>query len=257
MDENESSDEKQEPKTFGQRIRGWATEGLLIVVGAVIIAALLRTFVAQMFIIPSGSMENTLQPKDRVLVSKFGGFERGDVVVFEDPGGWLNIPKEEPGPVRQAFEFIGVLPHSGTDHLIKRVIGMPGDHVRLNDNGNIEVNGYELQENPYLYTQDGVQVAPATVPFDIVVPANHIFVMGDRRNSSGDSRCRLADVHQGEPPGMSAFVPVDKVVGSSVAIVAPLDRMAAFYLPETFKHVPDPTEPAPEKPVLHHVESGC
>lgn len=248
---------KAQPKPFGRRVLGWLLEGLVIIVGAVVIAALLRTFVGQMFIIPSGSMENTLQVGDRVLVAKFGGFQRGDVVVFEDPGDWLNLHKEDPGPVQAALEFIGVLPNSGTDHLIKRVVGMPGDHVALGDDGFIEVNGHALDETSYLYVQDGVQVAPATVPFDVVVPAGHIFVLGDHRNASGDSRCKLAAISQGDPPGQSAFIPVSDVVGASVAIVAPLDRLATFQVPETYADVPEPTEPAPERPVLNHVEPGC
>lgn len=251
----EAPEPQPTPPTAARRLLGWLTEGVLVIVGAVIIATLIRTFVGQMFVIPSGSMENTLQINDRVLVAKFGGFQRGDVVVFEDPGNWLSPAEQETNPVKQVFEFVGVLPNSGTEHLIKRVIGMPGDHVRTTDDGHIEVNGQVLDETSYLYAQDGVQVAPSSVPFDIVVPADHIFVMGDHRNASNDSRCRLADVSQN--PGESAFVPIDKVVGASVAIVAPLDRLATFQLPATFATVPDATGPAPADPVLTHVESGC
>ena len=86
---NPTDDARPGTRSFGARLLGWATEGVLILVGAVVIATLLRTFVGQMFVIPSGSMENTLQVNDRVLVAKFGGFQRGDVVVFEDPGEWL------------------------------------------------------------------------------------------------------------------------------------------------------------------------
>lgn len=247
----------EKPKSLTKRFLRFIAEGVFIVVGALVIAAVIRTFLGQMFIIPSGSMEDTLQIDDRVLVSKFGGFQRGDVVVFEDPGGWLNIPHQEHGPVREALEFIGVLPESGTDHLIKRVIGMPGDHVLLNDEGIIEVNGQPLDETGYLYAENGVQVAAATVPFDIVVPADHIFVLGDHRNASGDSRCRLAAISQGDAPGAAAFIPVDDVVGAAVAIVAPLDRLSTFDPPATFAEVPDPTEPAPERPILNHVEPGC
>lgn len=243
------------PRSFGRRVLSWIAEGILIVVGAVVIATLLRTFVGQMFVIPSGSMENTLQPNDRVLVAKFGGFERGDVVVFEDPHDWLTPQPESRNVVRNALEFVGVLPNSGTEHLIKRIIGMPGDHVRTTDEGFLEVNGQNLDERPYLYAQDGVQVAPFTVPFDIVVPSGHIFVLGDHRNQSNDSRCRLADVSQ--TPGERAFVPVDKVVGPAVAIVAPLTRLATFPLPPTYETVPEASQPAPEKPDLIHVEPGC
>lgn len=244
-----------EPKSLGRRALGWVTECVLILVGALIIATLLRTFVGQMFIIPSGSMENTLQVNDRVLVTKFGGFQRGDVVVFEDPGAWLVPSTREMTPVQQALEFIGVLPNSGAEHLIKRVIGMPGDHVRLAESGKIEVNGVELDESNYLYSENGIQVAPATVPFDVIVPKDRIFVMGDHRNQSNDSRCRLGNVSSS--PGESAFVPVDKVVGAAVAIVSPLDRLSTFTVPETYKHVPAPAQPAPDKPDLIHVEPGC
>ena len=133
---------------------------------------------------------------------------------------------------------------------------MPGDHVKCcNDEGRIEVNGQALDERAYLYSADGVQVAPANVPFEIIVPKDRIFVMGDHRNASADSRCRLGNVSQ--QPGESAFVPVDKVVGAAVAIVAPLDRLSTFNLPETFKNIPPPSQPAPDKPDLIHVEPGC
>lgn len=251
-----ADDSTPQPKPgFGRRVLGWLTEGVLIIVGAIIIATLLRTFVGQMFVIPSGSMENTLKNGDRVLVAKFGGFQRGDVVVFEDPGNWLVPQPKQPNVVRDALEFVGVLPNSGTEHLIKRVIGMPGDHVRVTDDFNLEVNGVVLDEAAYLFSDEAGQVAPATVPFDIVVPEDHVFVMGDHRNASNDSRCRLADVSQN--PGSRAFVPLDKVVGSAVAIVSPLDRLSTFNLPATFDDVPAPTEPAPEKPTLTHVEAGC
>ncbi|MFT3887214.1 MAG: signal peptidase I [Arachnia sp.] len=250
----ERADSQPTPPGLGRRMFGWLTESVLVIVGAIVIATLIRTFVGQMFIIPSGSMEHTLEVGDRVLVSKFGGFQRGDVVVFQDPGNWLDPTPVEDNPVKLALEFVGVLPNSSTEHLIKRVIGMPGDHVRTTDDLHIEVNGQVLDETPYLYADDGVQVAPATVPFDIVVPKDRIFVMGDHRNASRDSRCKLGDVSQ--QPGMNAFVPIDDVVGAAVAIVAPLDRLATFTVPETFSSVPAGAE-APDKPVLTHVEAGC
>ncbi|WP_233558315.1 signal peptidase I [Tessaracoccus sp. OH4464_COT-324] len=250
----EKPDEIESPPTFGRRVRGWVWDTVWVVTVAVVIASLVRLFIAQMFLIPSGSMENTLLVNDRVAVKKFGGFERGDVVVFEDPGGWLSHAPKERGPVIQALEFVGVLPNSSTEYLIKRVIGMPGDRVRVNEQGFVEVNGQALDESAYLYSEQGVQIAPSTVVFDVVVPAGHVFVLGDHRNASSDSRCKLTNVRQGDPPGMTAFVPVEKVVGASVAIVAPLDRMATFRVPEAFKEVPAPAEPAPEKPVLNHVE---
>lgn len=242
----------------GRRVLGWLGEGAVIVVGAIIISTLLRTFVAQMFIIPSGSMENTLQVNDRVLVAKFGGFQRGDVVVFEDPANWLVAEPRKDNPVRKALELIGILPNSGVEHLIKRVIGMPGDHVKCCEpDGRMTVNGVALDERAYLYSEGGVQVAPANIPFDVVVPADRIFVMGDHRNASADSRCRLTVVAQGQPEGMVAFVPKDKVVGAAVAIVAPLNRLSTFKVPATFASIPPPDQPAPAKPVITEASPGC
>src|SRR4029077_18915501 len=96
--------------------------------------SLLRGFVGQMFIIPSESMQNTLQVNDRVLVEKLSSIKRGQIVVFKDPGGWLTGPRaKERGPIGKAFQFIGVLPDTSTEHLIKRVVGLPGDSVMCCD----------------------------------------------------------------------------------------------------------------------------
>lgn len=248
----------KKPRTFGQRLVSMLLEGTLILVGALIISTLLRTFVAQMFVIPSGSMENTLQVNDRVLVAKFGGFQRGDVVVFEDPANWLTPSQQAKNPLKEALEFIGVLPNSSVEHLIKRVIGMPGDHVKCcTPEGLITVNGVELDETAYLYSEGGVQVAPSNIPFDVIVPAGHIFVVGDHRNASADSRCRLTTVSQQGPPGSVAFVPVDKVVGAAVSIVAPLERLSTFTVPASFAAIPAPELPAPEQATIIEASPGC
>ena len=119
-------------------------------VGAVIVASLLRGFVGQMFLIPSISMENTLQVDDRVVVEKLSGIKRGQVVVFKDPGGWLTgSTARERGPIGKAFQFVGVLPDTSTEHLIKRVIGLPGDHVVCCDAaGRLTVNGQPWTRPP-------------------------------------------------------------------------------------------------------------
>lgn len=256
-DQEEPAPSRQ-PKSVGRRVGGWVLEATIIIVGALIISAILRSFVAQMFIIPSGSMENTLLVNDRVLVSKIGGFQRGDIVVFQDPGGWMTEVPEPNEGFGKVLEFVGLLPNTSTNHLIKRVIGMPGDEVECCDaQGRLMVNGVALDED-YLYVDpNGVQNNPSDFAFDVIVPAGRIFVMGDHRAASQDSRCHIDDLSQ-QGTGMAAFVPLENVVGPAIAILAPLDRLKTFSVPETFKSVPDPTGSPPEMAVLKDVENiGC
>lgn len=238
--------------------RGWAIVGawlreiLIVVVGALVASTLLRVFVAQMFMIPSGSMENTLMVGDRVAVQKLVHFERGDIVVFRDTQGWLSPAPEEEDPVRQALIFVGLAPDESTNHLIKRVIGVAGDHVSCCDaQGRVTVNGVALNESTYLYTDPstGKQADPSSVSFDVVVPKDTVFVMGDHRNNSQDSRCHLSDDAGSGPPGSVAFVPAENVVGTAIAVVYPFDRMVGFNRPATFGGVPAPGTP-PDAPVI-------
>jgi len=243
------------PRTGGS---GWATLGawvreiLIVVVGALIASTLLRVFVAQMFVIPSGSMENTLLIGDRVAVQKVIGFERGDIVVFRDTLGWLAPAEQEEDPIRKAMIFVGLAPDESTNHLIKRVIGVPGDHVSCCDaQGRVTVNGVALNEGAYLYTDPvtGRQVDPSSVSFDVVVPAGKIFVMGDHRNNSQDSRCHLSDEAANGATGSLAFVPAENVVGTGIAVVFPFDRMQALNRPATFGGIPPGGTP-PAEPVV-------
>ncbi len=227
-----------------------AREFVLIVVGALIVSSILRAFVGQMFIIPSESMENTLLVGDRVVVEKITDVKRGDVVVFEDPGGWLGAEEsgQKRGSVGRFFEVVGLLPDSSHGHLIKRLIGMPGDKVECCDTkGRLLVNGQPLDETSYLYPGD----AASQMEFQVTVPAGRIFVMGDHRSASGDSRVHLQDVDaEGGNPGDAAFVPLDKVTGRAILVVWPAGRWDKLGVPDTFKAVPAAAGPPPAKPSI-------
>lgn len=196
-----------------------------IVLGtALILSLLIKTFLAQAFFIPSESMETTLDVGDRVMVSLLtpGPFDlkRGDVVVFKDPGGWLSgIPQPQRGPVNQAMvdalTFIGVLPHDSGQHLIKRVIGLPGDRVECCDaQGRLKVNGVAVNESTYL--APGVQ--PSADDFAVTVPAGRVWVMGDNRSNSEDSRAHwVATDHDVN----ASTVPTSNVVGRGVFVFYP------------------------------------
>lgn len=242
------SDSPPTARPSAGRVAGmWAKEIAIVVIGALVASTLLRLFVAQMFVIPSGSMENTLQIRDRVMVQKVAGWSRGDIVVFRDTQGWLADPVEETDPVRKTLIFIGLAPDESSNHLIKRVIGLPGDHVKCCDaQGRITVNGQPLEESDYLYSSGGETVAPSAMPFDVVVPKDRIWVMGDHRDNSQDSRCHLNE----GTGGMAAFVPTADVVGSSVAVVFPFDRLHGLSRPATFDQVPGSTSPPPDRPVI-------
>ena len=246
--------------TFGQHVVAFLKELTAVVIGAVIVASLLRGFVGQMFLIPSVSMENTLRVDDRVVVEKLSSLKRGQVVVFKDPGRWLNGPAAaERGPIGRALQFVGVLPDPATEHLIKRVIGVPGDQVICCDtDGRITVNGQPLDESDYLYTSaTGETVAPSSIPFDVVVPTDHIFVMGDNRNRSRDSRCHLNDVQAGGLKGENAFVAEDLVVGRAMAVVWPFDRRHSLPIPDTFKSVPPGTSAPGNPQISAGPEANC
>ncbi len=204
--------------------RGLREIGIVLVI-AIVLSVVVRTFFVQAFYVPSQSMENTLLPSDRILASKIttnlSGVKRGEIVVFRDPGGWLPAVTPPPtSPLRAALEFIGLVPSNKGDDLVKRVIGVAGDHVSCCDpQGRIVLNGVALDE-PYL--KPGVSTNQ--IQFDVVVPAGMVFVMGDNRPESADSRYHLTQNNGG--------VPVDNVVGRAFVSVWPVSRWGTFPIPK-------------------------
>ncbi|MET8271202.1 signal peptidase I [Streptomyces sp. NPDC005096] len=203
----------------------------LLIGVALVLSLLIKTFLAQAFSIPSDSMQNTLQPGDRVLVDKltpwFGAQPgRGEVVVFHDPGNWLpSEPASPANPVQEVLSFIGLMPSADEKDLIKRVIGVGGDTVECKGTGPVKVNGRALDE-PYVFP--GNTPCSSDAEFKITVPKGHIWVMGDHRQASADSR-----YHRGKPGG--GAVPVDDVVGRAFTVVWPVDRWDWLSVPDTFE----------------------
>ncbi|GHD78682.1 signal peptidase I [Salinibacterium amurskyense] len=198
---------------------------LIIFVAAIVISFLIKTYLVRSFYIPSSSMENTLQIDDRILVNQLEPalfpVEHGDVVVFTDPGGWLPAVSSEPenwfvGAVDGVLAFVGLSAPDSSNHLIKRVIGLPGDTVECcNEFGQIIVNGIPLEE-PYILLPDAVTKA-TQVDFSVTVPDDSIWVMGDNRYNSADSA-----FHKDDPTG--GFVKIDSVVGRAFLISWPTER---------------------------------
>jgi signal peptidase I len=198
----------------------WRELPILVVV-AFVVALLVRVFVLQTFYIPSESMEHTLNINDRVLVNKvvydFRAPGRGEIIVFKSPGSWRSDPAE--------VDFI------------KRVIAVGGDHVVCCDQQRrLLVNGKALNE-PYLYRDtDGTADLPSDEPFDVTVPKDRLWVMGDHRSHSGDSReqfLRTRDTN-------AATIPAKSVVGRAFVVFWPLARWDWLTVPGTFDHMPDP-----------------
>lgn len=213
----------------------WVREFALVLVIALVISSLLRAFVVQVFWIPSPSMESTLEVRDRIAVSRVsawtGDIRRGDVVVFRDTHGWLPRVGDTGlgGAVRRIGEFTGFVPANGEQTLVKRVIGTGGDHVACcTAAGRITVNGVAIDE-PYL--DDGQ--APSTVPFDVTVPTGSLWVMGDNRGDSADSR-----YHMGA--GQTPFISASDVVGRARWVIWPLGRWASLGGRQWFDSVPAP-----------------
>jgi signal peptidase I len=193
----------------------------ILVVLALLVSLLIKSFLVQFFFIPSGSMENTLQIKDRVAVNRLpfigNDINRGDVIVFRDPAGWLPEATIQSGnavtnAIRDGLVLVGVVPNPAKQYLVKRVIGVAGDHVVAKDQV-LTINGKPTSE-PYIFAGN----TPSDTDFNITVPEGKVWVMGDHRGASGDSRVHQDDVNNG-------MVPVEKITGKVVAKIWPLSRI--------------------------------
>jgi signal peptidase I len=224
----------------------WSELPLLILI-ALVIALVIKTYVVQAFYIPSASMENTLEINDKILVNKIvyhvRSIQPGDIIVFNGAGSWTPAPPASPpssDPVVRAYdatlrplfqsvaELFGTAP--GQTDYIKRVIGMPGDHVACcNAQGLVTVNGVPLHEQSYLYPGEAPGDAPAGYSgrFSITVPPGRLWVMGDNRAVSDDSRLRQDD------PGHGT-IPESEVIGRAFMIVWPPSRWRILPIPATF-----------------------
>lgn len=223
----------QEEGRLGEWLWVQAREGGTVILYALVIAFLVKTFLLRGFYIPSGSMEQTLQVNDRVFINVAGSYfsepKRGDVIVFKDSQGWIPSTQKTSSPLKDALSFAGILPDTSSNFLVKRVIGTPGDVVESDGTGKIKVNGVEITE-PYLYPGN----PPSEVPFKVTVPAGKYFVMGDHRSNSADSRYHISDG--------TAFISKDDVQGNVFVVAWPLNHFGLLQDESSvFSSVPAPT----------------
>ncbi|WP_127793682.1 signal peptidase I [Agromyces sp. LHK192] len=243
QDTGTTRDGREGDESANRRKRGvllFVRDLLVIFVVAVLVSFLIKTFLIRSFFIPSQSMEQTLEVDDRIIVNELVpelvGIERGDVVVFRDPGGWLPAtPEIDQPPLVAAVEwflaFVGLSAPDSNDHLVKRVIGLPGDHVVCcNALGQMSVNGVPLDESAYAVLPAG-EARVSRDDFDVTVPEGSLWVMGDNRYNSKDSR------YNEETP-LKGFVPIDNVVGRAFVVSWPIEHWAWLgNYPEVFTGV--------------------
>ena len=223
----------QEEGRLGEWLWVQAREGGTVILYALVIAFLVKTFLLRGFYIPSGSMEQTLQVNDRVFINVAGSYfsepKRGDVIVFKDSQGWIPSTQKTSSPLKDALSFAGILPDTSSNFLVKRVIGTPGDVVESDGNGKIKVNGVEINE-PYLYPGN----QPSELAFKVTVPAGKYFVMGDHRSNSADSRYHISDG--------TAFISKDDVQGNVFVVAWPLNHFGLLQdQSSVFSSIPAPT----------------
>lgn len=210
-----------------------AVRELLITVGiALILSSLVRIFLFQVFYVPSASMEDTLLLQDRIVATKitkpFTDIKRGEIVVFKDPGDWLPEYVSNRNFFLHFLSVVGLLPSDAGDDLVKRVIGIAGDNVKCcSENGRILINGVELEDQSFIKPEAETN----QVEFDITVPEKRVFVMGDNRPDSRDSRFHLETAY--------GTVPEKNIVGAVNLRIWPFSRFSTLKIPDSFNVIPD------------------
>lgn len=233
--QNSDGDRKKKEESASRWKKGLRTtwETFLVILIAVVMSVLVKAFLIQAFEIPSGSMENTLQVNDRIIVSrltpKVWDIKRGDIVVFYDSQNWLKRP---PAPehtgVKKVLVNLGVIPDNSRNHLVKRVIGIPGDHIVCDGKGKLVINGKPVDESHFIKPGS----VPSVIAFDITVPPGRLWVMGDNRGNSEDSR-----FHQDTPGG--GFVPISDVNGKAILRMWPLSRISLIESVHAYDQIPN------------------
>lgn len=195
-------------------------ETAFVTMCTLVVSLTVKALLVQLFVVPSESMTPTLAVGDKLAVLRpvadWRSVRRGDVVVFRDPGGWLpRAPAQERSRVAKALEFVGMIPYHSGEHLVKRVVAEAGDTVECRGKGPVYLNGWPLDE-PYLPET----TTPCRTTFTVVVPARSIWVMGDNRDNSADSRYHMTGDLRGA-------VPVDSIAGRVVTVAWPPTRWGA------------------------------